>query len=61
MTAEFLLAVSWFFYSVTLSILVASGGYFFAQCIHEIWRNEYAPDEEGIEDQKSDGENLWLG
>ena len=54
----FLVAVIWLVYSVTLTILVAGGGYFFAQCIHEIWRNEYATDEEGIEDQESNGEDV---
>ena len=60
MTGEFLIAATWFIYSVTLSILVATGGYFFAQCVFEIWRNEYAADEKGFQNQEGDGENLRL-
>lgn len=43
MIVEFLLGASWFVYSITLSILVAGGGYFFAQCIVELintWKED---------------------
>jgi len=40
MTGEFLLGCVWLFYSITLSILVATGGYFMARCIYQIWTED---------------------